>query len=216
MTFEGVSPDGVILDTGSPRMGLRASAAIVTDADDPLQLNRIRVRFPWCQAQTDSPWLRVASPSWGEDHMLYVPPKIDDAVMVLWGQDDFDPVVVGSLSKGDTISESSETLVLKTVDGQTITIGKDKIAIVNEASGGGGSTIEMKPDKIAISSDNIELSSTSSIKIDTSQADLESDQMKLKSKQGALESEMLELKAKQGTFEAKLLALKTSKMDVGP
>jgi len=64
--------------------------------------------------------------------MLYVPPKIDDAVMVLWGQDDFDPVVVGSLSKGDTISESSETLVLKTVDGQTITIGKDKIAVHHE------------------------------------------------------------------------------------
>jgi hypothetical protein len=128
-------------------------------------------------------------------------------MLVIWGQEDFDPVVLGSLSIGDTIDENKETFVLKTVDGQTITIGKSNIRIANEADGG-SSTIELEPDKIVINSDNIELSSKNNIKLDSTQMDLSS-------KQAGIESDQMSLKSKQGTLESEMLQIKTKMLNVG-
>jgi hypothetical protein len=204
--FEASAPDALILDAAALKMGLQVSTAIVKNADDPEKLNRVRVGFPWDQNRGETPWLRVASPYWGDEHMYYIPPKIDDAVLVIWGQEDLDPIVLGSLSIGHSIDESSETFVLKTTDGQTITIGKKNIKIANEADGG-SSVIELEPNKIVMNSESIELSSKNNIKLDTSQMDLSS-------KQAEFASDQLKLKSKQGSFESQMLELQAKKLDV--
>lgn len=128
---------------------LITSTAIVEDADDPQKMNRVRVYFPWDVTQNSTPWLRVATPSWGADHAHYIPPKIGDTVLVSWGQRDMDPVVMGSVPAGDELDLSSETMVLKTVEGHTVTVGKNNIKIVNEAEGG-GTELEILPDQVVV------------------------------------------------------------------
>jgi len=129
------------------------STAIVEDADDPQKMNRVRVYFPWDATQSSSPWLRAATPSWGADHAHFMPPKIGDTVLVSWGLRSMDPVVIGSVSAGDDLDLSDETMVLKTVDGQTVTIGKNNIKIVNEAEGG-GTELEILPDQMLVKTKN--------------------------------------------------------------
>lgn len=125
------------------------STAIVDDADDPQKMNRVRVYFPWDGTQSSTPWLRVATPSWGADHAYFIPPKIGDTVLVSWGQQDMDPVVMGSVSAGDELDLSSEVAVVKTVEGHTITVGKNNIKILNEAEGG-ETELEIGPEQVVV------------------------------------------------------------------
>jgi uncharacterized protein involved in type VI secretion and phage assembly len=198
--FEAAAPDALLAQPAFPVMGLHVSTATVTDNKDPKKMNRVRVLFPWDENESETPWLRVASPYWGEEHVHYLPPRKGDAVLVVWGQDDLDPIVLGCLSIGHTVDQASETFVLKTQDGQIITVGQKDIKLVNEADGG-TSTIEIKPDKIIVNADTLEFNSKSmkldsdTLKMSASKAELDSDQMELKSKQGSIDSKMLEFKA---------------------
>jgi uncharacterized protein involved in type VI secretion and phage assembly len=129
------------------------STAIVSDVDDPLETNRLRVYFPWDPNQCSSPWLRVSTPSWGDQHGHYLPPELGDTVLVAWGQCDMDPVVLGSVAAGAEFDLRDETFALKTVDGQSITIGEDNIKLQNEARGG-STVIEMLSDQVIIKTGN--------------------------------------------------------------
>jgi len=151
--FEACAPEGLLEPSALTHMELHASPAVVEETND--NLNRVRVIFPWDENECVTPWLRIASPYWGDGHMHYIPPKKGDTVLVVWGQDDLDPIVLGCLCVGQSISESSESFVLKTDNGQTILIGKKNIKIVNE-SGGGKSEVEILPNKIVMDSDKIE------------------------------------------------------------
>ncbi len=128
--FEAVNPEGVLSD-GSQQPGtLVSSTAIVVDTND--DLNRVRVRFPWDGKQRTTPWFRIAAPSWGKDHMHFLPPRKDDTVLIVWGQNDMDPVVLGCVTAGDRVGQPKANLVLQTVDGQTITISEDNIKLKNK------------------------------------------------------------------------------------
>jgi uncharacterized protein involved in type VI secretion and phage assembly len=129
------------------------AAAIVDDVDDPLNTNRVKVYFPWDGNEASTPWLRVATPYWGDDHAHFLPPKLGDTVMVTWGQSDTDPVIVGALPSGQELDLNDQTFALKTADGQKITIGEDNIKLLNEA-GGGGSSIEILGDQLVITASN--------------------------------------------------------------
>ena len=154
--FEAATAEGLIFDAPVIERELLASPAVVDQSND--SLNRVRVYFPWDPNESVTPWLRIVSPYWGDQHMLYAPPKRGDSVLVVWGQEDLDPIVLGSLSAGQAIKEKSEPFVLKTADGQTVTFSKKSIKIVNEADGG-KTSVELLPDKVVISSDKIELKS---------------------------------------------------------
>ncbi len=125
------------------------AAAIVDDVDDPLNTNRVRVYFPWDRNEASTPWLRIATPYWGDDHAYFLPPKLGDTVLVTWGQMDTDPVIIGALPSGQELDLNDQTFALKTADGQKITIGEDNIKLLNEA-GGGGSNVEILGDQVVV------------------------------------------------------------------
>jgi uncharacterized protein involved in type VI secretion and phage assembly len=83
--------------------------AIVTNNEDPENLHRVKVRFPWLDGSTESYWARVATPMAGNNRGLYFLPEVDDEVLVAFEHGAIDsPCVIGSLWNGkDTAPESN-------------------------------------------------------------------------------------------------------------
>jgi uncharacterized protein involved in type VI secretion and phage assembly len=74
---------------------------IVTNNNDPDRLGRVKVRFPWLSASTESHWARVATPMAGNGRGLYFLPEVDDEVLVLFERGDVRfPFVIGALWNG--------------------------------------------------------------------------------------------------------------------
>lgn len=76
-------------------------SAIVTNADDPENLGRVKVKFPWMTEDAESDWARVVSVGAGPEAGLYVVPEVDDEVIVAFEQGDFHrPYVLGGVWNG--------------------------------------------------------------------------------------------------------------------
>jgi uncharacterized protein involved in type VI secretion and phage assembly len=180
--FEAANAEAVVFDDPQQPGVLTASTAVVDDTND--DRNRVRVRFPWDGNQCSTPWLRIAAPSWGKEHMHFLPPKIGDTVLVIWGQNDMDPIVLGSVTAGDKVGQPKATLVLQTVDGQTISIGEKDIKMKNKEVevrmeqklieiDAAGSKIKMDPNNIEFSANgSITLDAVSGIKLKTMKLDI--------------------------------------------
>lgn len=75
---------------------------IVTDNDDPKDLGRVKLRFPWREADDESYWARIATLMAGKAYGSYCIPDVDEEVLVAFGGGDVHkPFVVGSLWNGD-------------------------------------------------------------------------------------------------------------------
>jgi uncharacterized protein involved in type VI secretion and phage assembly len=74
---------------------------VVTNNQDPDNLGRIKVKFPWLSDQQESAWARLLSPMAGKDRGFYCLPEVDDEVLVAFehGQVEF-PYILGSLWNG--------------------------------------------------------------------------------------------------------------------
>jgi phage protein D/phage baseplate assembly protein gpV len=90
-------------------MGLRALqprypgavVGIVTDTQDPQHWGRVKVKFPWMTEDADSEWARVMGIGAGPEAGLFFIPAVDDEVLVLFEQGDFQrPYVIGGLWNG--------------------------------------------------------------------------------------------------------------------
>ena len=84
--------------------------------------------------------------------MHYTRPEVGDAVIVVWGQPDFDPVVVGAINAGTgssknrrKIDDPDVSMLLRMAQGLTITTDKKSIVLHNEANKG-DSRVEIEPD----------------------------------------------------------------------
>jgi phage baseplate assembly protein V len=76
---------------------------VVTNNQDPENLHRIKVRFPWLSNGNDveSNWARVATPMSGKDRGAYFLPEVGDEVLIAFEHGQVDhPFVVGSLWNG--------------------------------------------------------------------------------------------------------------------
>ena len=75
--------------------------AIVTGNDDPDQMGRVKVKFPWLTDSSESWWARVAAPGAGNGYGVTWLPQVDDEVLVgfLMGDPQF-PYVIGGLWNG--------------------------------------------------------------------------------------------------------------------
>ncbi len=75
----------------------------ITDKDDPLRLNRVRVRFSWEPSGCESPWIRMATPYASKDGagVYYTPQKGDEVILQFYNGNMERPVVVGSLFNKD-------------------------------------------------------------------------------------------------------------------
>lgn len=142
---------------------------IVTNNNDPEDLGRIRVKFPWLSNEDESNWARVASLMAGKERGIYFLPEIDDEVLVVFEHGDINmPYVIGSLWNGkdvppETNSDGKNNIrMIKSRSGHVIRIddtnGKEKIEIVDKTEKNMIS-IDAKDNKISIISDkDIEIS----------------------------------------------------------
>jgi len=83
---------------------------VVTNNKDPENRHRVKVRFPWLDADNESNWARVASVMAGGGRGAYFLPEVDDEVLVAFEHGCIDyPYVIGALWNGtDKPPESNE------------------------------------------------------------------------------------------------------------
>jgi uncharacterized protein involved in type VI secretion and phage assembly len=86
---------------GGERRGDRIQGvvtAVVTNNQDPENLGRVKIRFPWLSDDEESSWARVAAPAAGDSSGVYFLPDVEDEVLVVFehGHPGF-PYVIGSL-----------------------------------------------------------------------------------------------------------------------
>jgi phage protein D/phage baseplate assembly protein gpV len=78
-----------------------AVVALVTNAQDPQKLGRVRLKFPWLSEDFESDWARVAFPGAGAERGFFVVPEVDDEVLVMFERGDMRrPYVIGGLFNG--------------------------------------------------------------------------------------------------------------------
>jgi uncharacterized protein involved in type VI secretion and phage assembly len=82
---------------------------IVTNNQDPDNMHRVKVRFPWLNQDHESNWARVATSMAGNGRGAYFLPEVDDEVLVAFEHGLIDqPYVIGSLWNGkDKAPESN-------------------------------------------------------------------------------------------------------------
>lgn len=137
--------------------------ALVTNTQDPDNLGRVKVKFPWLSDQVESDWARVAMPMAGADRGIYFLPEVDDEVLVGFehGLVEY-PYILGALWNGkDKPPEPNDDgknnlRTIKSRSGHIIrlddTEDAEKIEIV--AKGAKSTiTIDAKENTIAIQSD---------------------------------------------------------------
>jgi len=74
---------------------------VVTDNEDPKDMGRVKLRFPWREADDESYWARIVTQMSGDEYGSYFLPEIDDEVLVAFaGGDVHNPFIIGSLWNG--------------------------------------------------------------------------------------------------------------------
>jgi len=97
---------------------------IVTNNQDPSNMARVRVKFPWLSDDNESWWARIAVPMGGSGRGTYFLPEIDDEVLVAFEHGDVrSPYVVGALWNG------------KDAPPATNSDGKNNVRLIHSRSG---------------------------------------------------------------------------------
>ncbi|MDD5320652.1 MAG: phage baseplate assembly protein V [Methylococcales bacterium] len=168
---------------------------IVTNNQDPDNMHRVKVRFPWLNQDHESNWARVATSMAGNGRGAYFLPEVDDEVLVAFEHGLIDqPYIIGSLWNGKDLppesnqngknnhrtfkSRSGHIIRFNDEDGrETIEIidktGNNKIVIdsaKNTVTIEANSDIEIKSaaGKLTLSAIGIELNSKAGVQIEAS------------------------------------------------
>lgn len=74
---------------------------VVTNLKDPDNLGRVKVKFPWLDNELESNWARLVMPGAGKQRGWFLPPEINDEVLVGFEHGDINrPFVMGGLWNG--------------------------------------------------------------------------------------------------------------------
>jgi uncharacterized protein involved in type VI secretion and phage assembly len=159
---------------------------IVTNNQDPDNMGRVKVKFPWLSDTDESYWARLATPMAGKDRGIYVLPDIDDEVLIAFEHGDVRfPYVLGALWNGqDTPPEQNSDgknniRMIKSRSGHIIRLndedGKETIEIIDK-SGKNSIAIDTANNAIAITSDkDITLKATNgTIKLEAQKVEIKS------------------------------------------
>ncbi len=109
LTSGGMGPGGA-----GGGLGLVAGVvpAVVTNARDPEERCRVRLKFPWLSADYQSDWARTVQPGAGKNRGAVVLPEVGDEVLVAFEQGDMRrPYVVGGLHNGVDKPKTGPSLV---------------------------------------------------------------------------------------------------------
>lgn len=75
--------------------------ALVTNTNDPKDMGRVKVKYPWMSNDVESDWARVVGAGAGPKAGLYIMPEVGDEVLVAFVHGDFNrPCVLGGLWSG--------------------------------------------------------------------------------------------------------------------
>lgn len=133
-----------------------AAPAVVTDNNDPENMGRVKLKFPWYDDQVESWWARVAMPGAGPDRGFFVLPEVNDEVLVVFEHGDMNrPYVLGGLYsstnapplKSSQAVESGKVVdrMFKTTDGHVMQF--------TEKSGQKSILIKDSQDKMSVTMD---------------------------------------------------------------
>ncbi len=147
-----VAPEGFGV-IARPSVGrVRMTPALVEETS--AAANQVKVILPWDVDRRVTPWLRMSTVSWGEGHMAYLPPRVGDTVLLVWGQDDVDPFVLGALSSGVEVDSPERALVFESGNGHRVAVGEELISVTNQARGKGPLRVEVGPDRVTVTTGN--------------------------------------------------------------
>jgi len=144
-----------------------AVVGVVTSIDDPEALGRVKVRYPWLQDDSESPWARLVSFMAGPDRGAVFRPEVDDEVLVVFDQGDMRiPYILGALWNGqDAIPQErgpdgdNNVRLIRSRSGHQIllddTPGAEKVTILDRCD----NRIELSADGVVITSDSIRIGS---------------------------------------------------------
>jgi uncharacterized protein involved in type VI secretion and phage assembly len=169
---------------------------VVTNNQDPDNLGRVKVRFPWLSDESESTWARLLTPMAGKERGIYFLPEVDDEVLVAFEHGDMNfPYILGGLWNGKDLPPETNSdgknnqRIIRSRSGHTIrlddTEGKEKIEIEDSSQKNqiiidtADNTITIKADadiiiqagsgKLVLSGNGIELKSQANIAIEASQ-----------------------------------------------
>jgi uncharacterized protein involved in type VI secretion and phage assembly len=87
---------------------------IVTDNQDPHNMGRVKVKYPWLSDQDTSDWARVIAPGAGAERGIMYIPEVNDEVLVGFEAGDIDhPYVLGGLWNGNDAPPLSTSEAVK-------------------------------------------------------------------------------------------------------
>jgi uncharacterized protein involved in type VI secretion and phage assembly len=153
---------------------------IVTNTDDPDDLGRVRVRFPWLSDNDESNWARIAAPFAGDGRGVYFLPDVEDEVLVVFEHGDprF-PYVIGALWNGKDKPPAqgagkNQVRVIKTRSGHIVrfTDSDDTQTIEIVDSGGGSIVFDGKQNSIKVSAQQITIEASGALKLKGATIDL--------------------------------------------
>lgn len=104
-TVEGLTPSMVSSliapQQDPPRLWHGVVPALVTNVNDPSNLGRVKVKYPWLNDAEESNWARVISVGAGNQRGLMIMPEVNDEVIVAFENGQFDvPYIVGGVWNG--------------------------------------------------------------------------------------------------------------------
>jgi len=155
---------------------------IVTDNQDPNNMARVRVKFPWLSDDNESWWARIAVPMAGSGRGTYFLPEVDDEVLVGFEHGDVrSPYVVGALWNGKDSPPTNNSdgqnniRLIHSRSGHLVrlddTDGDEKIEIIDK-TGGNKITIKSSDNSLSLEcTGKMTLHATAGIEI-TSDADI--------------------------------------------
>jgi phage baseplate assembly protein V len=195
--------DPYSLLTTSPGADARffgVTIGVVTNNKDPDGLGRVKTSLPWMADQVETDWARVVTPMAGPGRGIYFLPEVNDEVLVAFEHGNPDtPYVLGGLWNGkdkppESNSDGKNNLrAIRSRSGNVIrltdTDGDAKIEIVDSSgknsivirakdnsitiTAAGDVTVQSNNGKLKLSGNGVEITSTSTVKIEASQnADL--------------------------------------------
>lgn len=169
---------------------------VITNNQDPENLHRVKVRFPWLGEGNESNWARVAAPMAGNDRGAYFLPEVDDEVLVAFEHGCVDhPYILGSLWNGrDVPPESNQDgennhRTLKSRSGHVVRLndknGRETIEIIDKSANNkivistadnsitveaqGDITIKSVSGKLILTGNGIEMKSQANVDIQAAQ-----------------------------------------------
>ena len=148
------------------------AVGIVSNNQDPENLGRVRMKFPWLSDDHESDWSRMASPMAGGGRGAYFLPEVEDEVLVAFEHGDVRcPYIVGGMWNGKDAPPSNNSdgknniRVIHSRSGHLIrlddTDGAEKIEVIDK-TGSNSVTIES-------ASNNITITCTGTLKLQADQ-----------------------------------------------